>query len=222
MMDCVIIGCRTLENEIKQAMAEYHCYYPVSWIESGLHNVSKKLHIALQEALEAVGKCGVVLFAMGFCGNAVAGLQTGDFSIVLPRVDDCISLLLGSYKSRIGLTRNNATYFLTEGWLKGERNIWKEYEYTINKYGKETGTEIFDMMFGHYRTLALLDTGCYALAESETQTHIIADALKLEYQLIPATISYIGGLLTGPWDNGRFITIPPHSIIQESDLVLPD
>jgi len=221
-MDTVVIGCRTLENELRQAMEESGCSYDIKWFQSGLHDVPKKLHVALQELIDEAQRDGYVraLLSMGYCGNSLAGLQTGELTLIIPRVDDCISFLLGSYKNRAELAKKDPSYFMTEGWLKGERNIWREYEYAINKYGEETGKEIFDMMFGHYHSLAMLDTKSYDLTQTLKESERIAKALNLEHKVIPGTISYVKKLMTGPWDNEDFVTIPPHSTISEKDLTL--
>jgi hypothetical protein len=192
----------------------------VRWISSGLHNTPKKLTAVLEEELSACNGYSKVLLAMGFCGNVLTGLRVGDFTLIIPRVDDCISLLLGSCRNRLALTKDNGSYFLTAGWLRGERNIWLEYEYAMGKYGEKLGKEIFKAMFGHYKSLMLLNTGCYRLEKAEPQTRMIAEALNLEYKLIPADISYIHDLLCGPWGNDKFLALPPGHTILSTDLVL--
>jgi Protein of unknown function (DUF1638). len=217
----MIIGCQTLKNELNQALEDCGCRYDVSWIESGLHNTPNKLHDSLQHILDSTEDYQRVLMAMGYCGNSLTGLRTGNYTLIVPRVDDCISLLLGSHKNRMNLTRGDNTYFMTDGWLKGERNIWREYEYTINKYGEETGKIIFDMMLGNYKSLALLETGCYRVSDVEDEMKTIADTLGLRYKVLPATIEYIRKLITGPWDQDVFLSIPPYSTIKDKDLTLP-
>ncbi len=218
-METVIVGCKTLENELLRAVEETGCSYEILWIESGLHNYPKKLNQVLQETLDGCG-ARQGLAAMGFCGNSIENISTGDYTLIFPRVDDCISLLLGSCKRRMEISREHGTYFLTEGWLKGERNIWKEYEYTMDKYGEETGKEIFSMMLGNYRSLALLDTGCYSMEKAGAEAENIAKTLELEYKVLPATLDYMKKLLAGPWTEEEFLVIPPHSMVQGRDLVL--
>ena len=217
-METVIVGCKTLENELLRAVEETGCSYEILWIESGLHNYPKKLNQVLQETLDGCG-ARQVLAAMVFCGNSIENISTGDYTLIFPRVDDCISLLLGSCKRRMEISREHGTYFLTEGWLKGERNIWKEYEYTMDKYGEETGKEIFSMMLGNYRSLALLDTGCYSMEKAGAEAENIAKTLELEYKVLPATLDYMKKLLAGPWTEEEFLVIPPHSMVQGRDLV---
>jgi len=216
-MDTFIIGCKTLENELSRAIADTNCTYEVKWVESGLHNVPKKLTTVLQSTLDMAPEYSRALMAFGFCGNALSGLRVGGKTLIIPRVDDCISLLLGSYNNRAAIAKG--TYFMTEGWLKGERNIWVEYQHAIDKYGEELGESIFEMMLEHYESLALLDTGCFDFSVVDPQMRAIADTLKLEYKVIPATIEYLKKLLTGPWDDEAFLIIPPHSTIKDSDLV---
>ena len=220
-MSTVIIGCKTLENELLRAMSECGCTYDVKWVKSGLHNTPNKLTEALQDVLDSLaGNSSRVIMAIGYCGNALVGLRTGDITLIIPRVDDCISLLLGSYKNKCEHVKDNNAYFITEGWLRGERNIWCEYKYTINKYGEETGSKIFEAMFGNYKTLTILDTGCFDIPSIMGEVKAIADTLKLDHKVVPATIAYIKNLLTGPWNHTSFLVIPPQSVISQADLQL--
>lgn len=215
-MNTVIIACQTLQNELEAAMAACNFSCEVRWIESGLHNVPKKLHATLQEHLDQCDGFDTVLLVMGYCGNSVADIETHDFQLVIPRVDDCISLLLGSVTSRRRQSAGGCTYFMTEGWLQGERNIWKEYEYAINKYGPELGQEIFDTMFQNYRNLALIDTGCFDITAAAGETKQIAGKLNLSYVQLPGTIGYLKDLLAGRWDPERFLILPPHSRLEST------
>ena len=215
-MSRMIVACKTLKNELNTAMAVCGCSYEIRWIESGLHNFPKKLHNTLQDILDQCVGCDEVLLVMGVCGNSVVGIRTHGFKLVIPRIDDCISLLLGSVTQRRHSSVSGSTYFMTEGWLEGERNIWKEYEYTVNKYGAELFKEIFDTMFQNYRNLALIDTGCYDMKKAIAETQEIAKKLNLTYIQIPGTIDYLIELLSLEWDPERFIIVEPHSSLEMS------
>lgn len=209
-MKPVIIACKTIENELLAAMKQVDCHFPVLWLESGLHNVPKLLHEKLQELLDGCQGYDTVLLAMGFCGNSVVGLQARDFRMILPRCDDCITLLLGSQERR---QEAKATFFMTEGWLKGERNIWVEHEACMEKYGPKRGKRIFDALFAHYQYIALVDTGAYDAAKAEEETLRIADALGMEFRHMDGTLEYLCSLLKGNWEDDRFVLIPPHSTV---------
>lgn len=213
----VVAGCRTLEAELLTAMQETGWQIPVLWIQSGLHNTPTRLQAALDSVLEEC--CGYthVLLAMGFCGNSLAGIRTRDSILVIPRVDDCISLMLGSMKKR---SEFPGTYFFTEGWLKGERTIMVEYEHAVRRYGRTMADRIFSDMLKNYHHAALIDTGCYDMEQAGKETRRIAAALHLNYQEIPGTLSYLKTLLTGPWTEEQFVLIPPDTLITPSHLSL--
>jgi hypothetical protein len=216
-MKNVIVACKTLEDELSDAIRKTGKSYPTEWLESGLHTTPKKLNERLRELLSAI-EADRVLLVMGFCGNSIEGVKAGNFELIIPRVDDCISLLIGSMEERVRVSAENAAYFLTEGWLRGEYNIWVEHEYTVNKYGEETARYIADTLYGHYRTLGILDSGVNAMEPLLEKTKIIADTFKLEQKVIPASTAYIRRLLTGPWPEDRFIVKRPGEEITAKDL----
>jgi len=217
-MKTVILSCRTLEDELNAALEKSGVDYEVVWLESGLHNFPKKLTVRLQEELDRV-EADRVLIAMGFCGNAMAGIH-GDFEMILPRVDDCISLLLGSVERRMEIAREHAAYFFTEGWMRGERNIMVEYEHTLNKYGPELTESIMEMMYAHYRTLAILNSGVGDVPSLMERTREIAELLHLEQKELPATLDYLVELFTGPWSEEKYITLPAGEVLDSSLLRL--
>ena len=206
-MNCCIIACRTLEKELLAAMADTGCTYPIIWLEAGGHNLPEKRRQEIQQALDSCRGYDTVLLAMSLCGNLVAGLQSRDFVMVIPRCDDCITLLLGSPERR---RECPATYFLTEGWLSGRDNLWTEYQRSVDKYGQVRARKIFSAMFANYENMAFVDTGC---ADSSRQVQAIADALELNYTRIPGSLIWLAELLRGPWDEKHFLTLPPASTL---------
>ena len=216
-MSTVIIACQTIEQELLAAMARTGVHHPIRWIESGLHDVPKLLHKRLQEELDSCGDYDTVLLAMAFCGNSVVGLQTHDFQLILPRCDDCITLLLGSAERR---QKESYTFFLTGGWLKGQRNIWTEYKNCIERYGEKRGKRIFDSLFAHYKHVALVETGAFDTEKADTEARQIADRLELGYRRIPGSVDYLQDLLTGPWPVNRFVRILHNSSINASDCTI--
>jgi len=218
-MKTIIVACKTLENELRFAMEKTGTTFPVRWIESGLHNVPDFLACSLQRILDRV-EAQRVLIAMGLCGHFAKGIRAGRFELIIPRADDCISLLLGSTKARNKISAERAAYFLTEGWLRGERNMWEEYRCSLEKYGEEQAQEIASMMIGSYRSLALLDNGIDPIDPLIEKVRVIAETLKLEQIVIPATTEYLEQLLTGPWPDDKFLVKARGESITAEDLYL--
>ncbi len=207
-MTSVIIACHTLMDELNMAIQETGCDYPVLWVESGLHLYTESLNRRLQEELNGLSNVDRVLMAFGYCGNALLGITPHSFQLVFPRVDDCISLLLGSQQARKAMSEEMGTYYLTKGWLEFENNIWQEYQHALKRYGKERTDRVFKQILAHYRRLAVIDTGAYEVPEFLATTEKIAEILKLTHQVVPGSTRYLKKLLTGPWDD-EFVVIEP-------------
>jgi hypothetical protein len=210
-----VVACEIIRDELEHAMVDAGGEFQVRWIEGALHNFPDLLRERLQQTLDSLEGSDQVLMAFGRCGNVLEDLRTGGYELILPRADDCISLLLGSAQRRLEYSRDGGNYFLTRGWLRGERNIWAEYLYARKKYGEKGAREIMGVMFKNYRHLSVLDTQSYALDSILPVTRDMADTLKLSHRIIPGTTRYLRDLLTGPWEEERFLRCPPYSLIGE-------
>ncbi len=219
-VETVILACSTIRNELEKAAEETNCPYRFIWVESGLHLVTDSLRRRLQEELDRISDAQRVLLAFGFCGNAVLGLKSGDHELVIPRADDCITLLLGSRENREQCSRQGGVYFLTRGWLEGEINIWKEYQAVLARFGQERTDRIYRRMLAHYKFLGLIDTGAYDLSSLLPSVREISDTLKLELIILEGTDRYLKRFLSGPWTSDHFIIIPPLTTIEFTHLGL--
>lgn len=216
-----LLYCETLENELQAAIQACSFQGTTRKVESGLHNTPEKLTRRLQEELDRTApEISRVLLGFAFCGNALAGVRTGNFELIIPRADDCITLLLGSYRRRMQIQNESAAYFLTEGWMKGEKNIWREYCHTVERYGEKRADAIFRMMLAHYHRLLVVDCGVSDMEKLRAQTEKVAAGLKLQHEIIPGTLDFLTRLLCGPWDEADFLVIPPQTEILRSDLTL--
>lgn len=213
-MKTLLLACETIGDELENAVSQTGCHYETRWIRSGLHNYPNELKSVLQAALDSIDGYSRVIMAFGMCGNATIGLKAANFELILPKADDCITLLLGSAAIRGTLNENGGTYFLTRGWLTGEENLWKEYERTIAKFGVETTESIFDVMLKNYKRLGIIDTKSFNVDTILPNTMEIAKTFRLEHMVLHASVDYLCDLLTGPWDHDRFFIVPPYGEVQ--------
>ena len=210
-MNACIIACRTLEKELLRAMANIGCTYPIFWLEAGGHNLPQKRRREIQAVLDSITDFDTVLLAMSLCGNLVAGLESRNFRLVIPKCADCITLLLGSRQQRLA---HPGTYFLTDGWLMGRDHIGIEHQRAVVKYGKARAQTIFSGMFANYAQMAYVDTGC---GDARQQVQSIANALNLEYTQSPGTLDWLEELLHAGWNESRFLILAPHSALTLED-----
>jgi hypothetical protein len=211
-VNTVIVACRTITDELNMAISETGCKYPVLWIESGLHTDTQSLKKRIQEELDHISNVEQVLLAFGYCGNALIGLKSSNYRIVFPRVDDCVTLLLGSCRKRKEVSEEEGTYFLTKGWLDFENNIWSEYKETVKRHGKNRADRAYKIILKHYKRLGVIKTDAFPLKGFLEKTQQVAKDLNLKQEIIPGTLRYIKKLLTGPWDK-EFVLVSPNETI---------
>ncbi|MBQ3301083.1 MAG: DUF1638 domain-containing protein [Eggerthellaceae bacterium] len=215
-MGRVLLACKTLEAEVCSVLdGRTESDLTVEWVSSGLHDTPSLLRDDLQHCLDAFDdSVERVFMTFGWCGGSVVGLETRGFTTIMPRVDDCISLLSGSMEARAAFEDAKVTYFLTPGWLDGETNIYQEYLYSLGKYGQDMTHEIYQSILGHYQYLGMLETGAYDVDAFAQRAETVADTLGLALKRLPASTRYLHELLDGPWPANRFVTVPPNSTIE--------
>lgn len=216
--DTVVVACRMLESEYNRACEQLGIAYRTYWLDEMLHNTPENLHTQLQKVLDGLPNCKRAILVYGACGNATDKLVAGDYTLILPKVQDCISLLLGSDELRQKVQDNCPTYFVTEKWVNGTNSIVAEFERTVDKYGEKRATRIFSVMLGNYRRFGLLDTMCYSLSEVNEKIERVARLLDLKREVIPCTTDFLRDLLIGPWDDERFWVIPPYGQLRCSSV----
>ena len=215
-----ILACRNLEAEVRLAMRRSGCTYPLEVLAENNHDVPKLLRQRIQERLDEIQDADRVLLAFTACGGAITGLRSGNFELVIPRVDDCLSLLLGSMERRRAVLEGGFGIFLTKAWLDHERSMPAELRRIYEKYPPERAQKIVKAMYGHFDSLNVIDTGAYDVAQILPRTEELAKMLGLEHRIVPGTLSYLEELLGGSYDPARFLVIPPETEVADADTLI--
>ena len=159
----VVVTCKVLAAALERVLpaaaagSGQSLVGEIKFLEYGLHRVPVKLTDAVQEALDEIGEPSLVILGYGLCGNGLRGIRAGQHTLLIPRADDCIAILLGSYKAYIREFRTvPGTYYLTKGWLESGSHPLKEYHEYVGKYGPETTMWLLDQQYQHYERIALV------------------------------------------------------------------
>lgn len=160
----VVIACQVLEDMLERLLPENgRSVSQVTFMDYGLHRVPSKMAGTLQDALDKIEEPSLIVLGYGLCGNGLEGIKAGKHT---PRTDDCIALLLGSYRAyRQEFAAVPGTYYLSKGWLESGSHPLSEYEGYLPKYGPREAMWIMDMQYQHYERLMLV-------------THTPADLVK--------------------------------------------
>lgn len=176
----------------------------------GLHIRPDKLRTTLQAAIdEASGQYETVILGYGLCSQAVIGITANGCRLVVPRVDDCIAIFMGSkaaYKEQS--QKEPGTYYLTKGWIEVGDTPFSEHERTAQRFGREKADYIYQVMMGNYKRLALINTGQYEIEKFREYTKNTAGKFNLAYEEIPGSDTLVRKMLFGPWDE-EFVVLEP-------------
>lgn len=217
-MTQLLMACNTIRQEICTVAGKLHAEIPMIFLEAGLHIYPERLHQRLQAEIDGVDdSVSHILLGFGFCGNALVGLRSAAKTLVVPKVDDCITLLLGSIARRIEIDRGGS-YYLTKGWLDNRITIWDEYERCLKRYGEQKTRIIMRGMIGNYRRLVILDTGLPRCGDWRETALSMASAFALQPVEVKGTCALIEKLLRGAWDED-FLVLAPGAEIEWSMLI---
>jgi hypothetical protein len=152
----VIIACKVMQSMLEQLLPERLADRTV-FMDYGLHRVPAKMTQELQDAIDGLNDSSLVVLGYGLCGNGLDGIMAGKHKLLIPKVDDCIAILLGSRQAYIReFTTVPGTYYLSKGWLESGSHPLKEYEEYAQKFGAEEAAWIMDQQYRNYERLAMV------------------------------------------------------------------
>jgi Protein of unknown function (DUF1638) len=208
-----IIACATVVEELRRMGIEED---ELKKLDFGLHVYPESLRETLQSEIDASQPGIDIILGYGLCSNAVIGLSSASHRLIIPRIDDCIALFLGSkdeYMRR--LSEEPGTYFLTKGWIEAADHPYKEFLRISERYGTEKAMRITKLILANYTRMVLIDTGNYLLDECRETARMMAEVLELRYEEIPGSNRMLRMLLEGDW-SGEFIVLQPGETMELS------
>lgn len=217
MMRTKVLSCRTLEPEVRLAMERCGAKWELEILQENNHDVPHRLRRKIQERLDAMADVDRVLLAFTVCGGAAVGLQAGDFELIIPRVDDCLSLLMGSMERRKAVLEGGFGMFVTRSWMDHENGAEAELNRILRTYPPERAERVIRAMYGNLDSLNVIDTGAYDVELLLPRTEALASRLSLTHRVVAGTTAYLERLLQGPYDPAEFIVIAPHAAVTEAD-----
>jgi hypothetical protein len=175
-MPRVIVSCRVLQPLIELCQCPDQGAASTIFMDYGLHRTPERMREALQAEIDRIVEPSTVIMGYGLCGNGLMGLQARQHTLIVPRADDCISLLLGSYQRyREEFSAEPGTYYLTRGWLESGSNPLSEYQRLAEKYGQEDADWVIDEQYRNYRRLVLVASEQSELDACRPQAQAVAD-----------------------------------------------
>jgi hypothetical protein len=219
----VVVACKVFQGLLDRFLPA-DLSDRVTFLDYGLHENPNKLTEAIQEQIDGIQEPSLILLGYGLCGNGLQDIRSGQHTLLIPRADDCIAILLGSYQVYLReFNSNPGTYYLTKGWLESGSDPLKEYHEMVEKYGAETAEWIMDQQYRHYKRLVLVAHTQEDLEAYRPRALEVAEYCRrwgMEYEEILGSDSYVrslvevAGALTE--SNEEFLVIAPGEVIQQT------
>ncbi len=229
-MKSAVIACEVMRYELEMLCENIENTPCLYFLKQGLHDTPKLLKNELQAKIDEVEAANPELthlvLGYGLCGKGLEGISASRCELVIPRVHDCIPLLIGSVAAhQTEHSRECGTYWFSPGWL-----TWSVIPYLDNRHGRHNGyiekygeekakilMTMEDGILAHYTRACLIQWPTLGEAYRKTAAEA-AQRSNLPLETIDGDSRYLTALLTGPWDPERFVRIPPgHTICQSID-----
>ncbi len=215
-MSVHVIACEVFRDEFlacERPGIEYR------FLAQGYHRTPGQMPPIIQEAIDQVPEgADAIVLGYGLCSNGVVGLRASHAPLVIPRIHDCIAMLMGSRKIyEEQAARFPGTYYLTRGWIEYGKTPYTEYrDVYLKQYDEETATWIAREMMKHYQRVVLIDHGLGAVEGYRALALEMAAFYEVAYEEMQGSLDYVRRLLAGPWDGDDFVVAEPGETIEQN------
>lgn len=194
----VVLACQVFQHWIENLLPP-DLRAEITFLDYGLHAVPKNLRKTIQNTINNLPQPSLVMLGYGLCGNGLDKIEAGPHYLLIPRTDDCIAILLGSYQAyRREMEREPGTYTLTKGWLEAGTNPLEESQRYEQKYGPEKAAWLMDTQYKHYKRLALVARSPQEMAEYRAKAQQVAQYCArwgMRYEEINGSDDYLERLV---------------------------
>lgn len=209
-----VIACATV---IEEMLPFLPAEVPYEILDFGLHLRPGELKNALQQKVDAASQSAdVLLLGYGLCSMAVVGLKATTATLVMPRVDDCIAIFLGSRDAyREQASREPGTYYLTKGWIEAGDSPFDEHQRLVEKYGEAKADRMIKLTLKNYTRLGFINTGQYEIERYRAYARSMASKFGLRFEEIEGSPALVKKMICGPWDDEFVVLEPGQTMVYE-------
>lgn len=218
-----LISCEVFRHELEFLTSKMENAPIIHFLKQSLHDNPAALTESLQNIIDEIEENNVeeILLCYGVCGRGVSNVRSHKSVLILPKVHDCISLLLGESCS----AKHTNVFWMSAGWLEysqipflEQKNIRKT-DY-LNRFGEDEANylmEMEDVWLKGYFSARLIVWDNFNNTALQEQAQYVAKEAKLPYTQCRGSSDFLQALLDGGKDE-RFVRIyPGHYIDISSD-----
>lgn len=235
-----LLGCKMLEREIASVTYCTENLIDVTMVQLQLHEYPTLLNKALQEIIDEIDAnqhrysndtkerdYDALLLCYGLCSNAVTGLSSKKYPIVIPKAHDCVTMLMGNKDDYMDYyMKNPGTFYSSPGFLEFTR--FNEEERRQRRYelflAKSKGNEkrakkmmaIEDSYTDSYSRVTHIEWSTMQMPKYEKMARQLAIDKGWSFETYAGNNCLLKKLVDGDWDEEHFLIIPPGHHIEPS------
>lgn len=219
-MQAAVISCSSLAGFVDEAQRRQGTCWPVVVLDKKFHTEPEEMKQRFQDAVRRLPpEIDTVLTAMAFCGG-VFDHVVFDRRIVIPRADDCVSILLYTGADASPNLKQTGHLYLYEkepADFSALRILRDQEAEDALYYGKDPAWVRSQWLAG-YGYMDIIDTGatdCYSEAYAAAAQEE-ADRIGAVLDYVPGSLTMLEDLVAGRFEE-RFLDIPPGTMIRHGD-----
>ena len=215
-----LLCCEVFRPELEWLAPEFPDAPAIRYLEQGLHDHPDELRRQARAAIreqETQGAARIIL-GYGLCGRSLTGVTSRRATLVMPRVHDCIPVLLGCAQNELnGVSRDGSTYWMSPGWLRYSqlefiRTRRERYDDYLQRFGSENADFLMaqerQWLASYTNACLIRQEGFPRQAEVERDARLVAEDSGLPYRSTAGRTDFLRALLAGGRDE-RFLTLLP-------------
>ena len=236
-----LIACEVLTREIGLCVARCPHIVDVEFIAKGSHEPDD-LRVRIQAAIDRAETDGpdydAIAIGFGLCGNAMLGVTSRCYPMVVPRAHDCCTLYLGSKSAFAEHFGDNPSQgFTALGYLERPSNddldpgddsvkfrkmtcFGHSYAELVEQYGADNADYLWATLHPEHTAakdnpVAIFidqpEIGNFGLLE-EYRTKMEAKGKQLV--VLNGSVELVSKLVNGDWNEAEFVVVKPGERLQ--------
>ncbi len=215
-MKAKVLACYTLADEIQKMLPSD---IDLELLPYALHREPQKLQFELQQRIDADTEHDTLLFGYGLCSYGVVNLHSERHTLIIPRVHDCISILMGAREIyNREFVKCPGTIYLSKGWIDQGAEPLAEFKRYAESFGEENSQWMIETQYSNYQRVVFIDTGVGNSEELAKYSSEVAKYIKVDYQEKQGSLRLIEKLIQGDWDEEFVVITPGRMVMQRSFL----
>lgn len=225
------IACGVLATDLTRIARRLGLQLTTDFLPGGLHDRPHELRRRLQEAIDeasALARGERIVIGYGVCGLGAVGIHARNIPLVIPKVNDCIAMFLGSDQAyREQFARYPGTYYVSAGWVEGKSQPQSpdgpihcgpdcySFSQLVAAHGQENAEAIRRFLTSwqrNYQRAAFIDTGSDGKHRYAEMARAMAEAFGWKYEEIPGSGTLLEKLITARHSTDEILLVPPHHV----------